>query len=239
MGRDRQALPERRTGGPTIATSVYEQLRHDIIVGLLAPGTRLGSDFLRLRYRVGISPVREALNRLAAEKLVCVQDQRGFHVAGVSRQDLSDLIQMRCWIEETALRQAILRGDAAWEEAIVIAFHRLSRTPRSAVQGAYRFNPEWETQHRDFHRALIACCGSARLLDSWSLLSDQADRYRQLAAASSYPDRAEGDEHRALMDAVVARDPDRAVALQAAHIRKTEAIIIDSGMALPPSVVAA
>jgi len=65
-----------RAGGPTIATSVYDQIRRDIITGVLAPGYKLGSTGLRERYKVGISPVREALNRLVAEKLVCFEDRK-------------------------------------------------------------------------------------------------------------------------------------------------------------------
>ncbi len=42
-----------------------------------------------------------------------------------------------------------------WEEGIVLAFHRLSRTPRSISESEYQTNPEWEARHRAFHRAIM------------------------------------------------------------------------------------
>jgi GntR family carbon starvation induced transcriptional regulator len=227
-----------RTRGQTIATSVYDRLRLDIISGELAPGVKLPSAHLRERYQAGISPVREALNRLVAESLVCFEDQKGFHVAGVGSDDLADLIQTRCWIEEIALRESIRNADGAWEDALVVAFHHLSRVPRSASSETYEFNPEWERHHRAFHMALIENCGSQRMLAYCELLADQSNRYRQLAAAISYPTRNERDEHEALMNAAIARDVDVALALYREHLRLTHDIIARSEFMRPNGKIA-
>ena len=55
----------------TLAESIYRRLRQDILWGVLAPGEPLRSDELRSGYAVGISPLREALSRLLAERLAC------------------------------------------------------------------------------------------------------------------------------------------------------------------------
>jgi GntR family carbon starvation induced transcriptional regulator len=238
MALKKNTKRDSRAGGPTIATSVYDRVRDDILTGALAPGHRLGTDQLRGRYDVGISPVREALNRLLAEKLVCFEDQKGFHVAGIGEEDLYDLIQMRCWAEETALRASMANTTPEWEESIVLAYHRLSRTPRSAQTEKFEFNPEWEVLHRDFHTAFLANCGSPRLLAHCKLLADQSKRYRQLAASISYPTRTERDEHKALMDATLSGDVEAAVEAHHAHLRKTLEIIIDSGLSLPLGKIA-
>lgn len=224
---------ENRAGRPTTATSVYEEIRRDIINGALAPGLKLGSTNLRERYKVGISPVREALNRLTAEKLVCFEDQKGFHVAGIGSEDLNDLTQTRCKIEEIALRESIANGDDAWEDAIVLAFHRLSRVPRSAATDGFEFNPEWEELHHAFHATMLSNCQSPRILAFCDLLADQANRYRQLAASISYPHRSEKNEHQDLMEAVIARDVETAVTLHHAHLSRTNEIIVESGLSLP------
>lgn len=223
-----------KTGSTTVASSVYDQIRADILTGSLRPGEKLRSEFLRGRYNAGISPVREALNRLATERLVCREDQRGFHVAGVSKADLAALTQTRCWLEEIALRESIERGGQAWEERIVLAFHRLSRTPRSSSKTRYVYNAEWERLHRDFHLALIADCGSHWLIGFCAQLLDHSDRYRQLAAAVSYPKRKERSEHQALMRAILDRDADRAVALACAHYRKTADIVLKADLKFIP-----
>src|SRR5262245_57438916 len=111
----------------TLATHALHALRKNILDGVLAPGSRLRIDELRLRFGMGASPLREALSQLAAEGLVQRLDQRGFRVATADPAELSDLIASRCLIEAAALRASIAAGDEAWEERIVIAHRRLSR----------------------------------------------------------------------------------------------------------------
>jgi DNA-binding GntR family transcriptional regulator len=221
------AKSDGKTGGTgaTLATSVYDRMREDILTGKLPPGDKLRADFLRARYGVGTSPMREALNRLAADGLVVHEDQRGFRVSAVSTAELEELLKTRCWLEEIALRQSIAHGDSAWEEAIVLSFHRLSRQPRSASETSYTFNPEWENLHHEFHRGLIAACGSRWLVGYCDQLNDQTLRYRQIAAQFDDPRRNEVDEHREIMEATIARDDDLAVKLLIRHFEDTDQLI--------------
>ena len=212
----------------TLATSVYDRLRSDILAGTLPPSERLRVEFLRTRYGVGTSPVREALNRLSTDGFVVQEDQKGFRVAAVSREDLSEVTKTRCWIEEVAVRQSIANGDLEWEEGIVLALHRMSRVPHSASTETYVANPEWERLHRAYHRALIAACESKLLIDFCEQLADQAIRYCQLATEMIYPRHSELDEHRSIMEKVIARDADSAVAMLQAHYRRTEETIVES-----------
>jgi DNA-binding GntR family transcriptional regulator len=146
--------------GATLATSVYGQIRADILTGLLSPGEKLRTEHLSKRYQAGNSPIREALNRLSVDGFVTREEQRGFRVATVSKEELSELIDTRCWLEEIAVRNSILNRDTKWEENLVLAFHRLSRTPWSTRKNEFMRNPEWDELHCDFHMALIAACGS-------------------------------------------------------------------------------
>ena len=211
--------------GGTLASSVYDMMRQDILKGDLPPGEKLRVEYLRDRYGVGASPIREALNRLSVDGVVVRVDQKGFRVAEVSVAELDELIKTRCWLEETAIRESIAAGDDAWEERLVLAFHRLSKTPRSADQVTSAMNPDWEVLHRAFHLALIGACGSRWLISYCEQLNDLADRYRQLAV---YPRRNELDEHKAIMDAAVNRKPDDAVEVLVDHYRRTADIIRDS-----------
>jgi len=220
---DRQEI-----NGGTLASDVYGRLRHDILSGDLPPGEKLRAESLRDRYSVGNSPIREALNRLSSDGLVVREDQKGFHVATVSRSELAELVRTRCWLEEIGLRQSIDGGGTEWEENLVLAFHRLSRVPRSSDQRTYSANPEWETLHRAFHMALIAASGSRWLESFCSQLNDQADRYRQFAVAASYPKRNELDEHQGIFEAAIDGDADEAVKRLHAHYRRTADIILNS-----------
>lgn len=213
----------------TLVASAYERLRADVISGRWAPGQKLGIEALRDHYVTGATPVREALNRLAAEGWVLYLEQRGFAVAPVSEDALRELVQTRIWVETLALRKSMERKDAGWEESVVLALHRLSKTARSLSTEAYDENPEWESLHRAFHMALVGHCGSRWLTAFCEQLYEQAYRYRQLAVKRAYKYRNEFDEHRAVVDAILVADPDAACAALQAHYTKTTRIILDAG----------
>jgi len=218
---------------PTLASSVYERLRADILRGELLPGDKLRIEFVSERYEAGHSPVREALNRLSSDGLVDRRDQRGFYVAAASMADLLELTRTRCWLEEIGLRESMRAFTHEWEEGVVLAQHRLARIPRSISPDEYQENPEWESLHRAFHRSLIAGCGSRWLLGFCEQLADQAYRYRQLSVQRVYPKRKEKDEHESIVNAIFKRDADTAVALLNEHYRKTANIIVESGEVVP------
>jgi GntR family transcriptional regulator, carbon starvation induced regulator len=229
--KESMSLSIRENEAATLASTVYEQLRRDIVSVRLEPGEKLRVEALRTRYGVGGSPVREALNRLSAEGLVWQQDQKGFRVAPVSQQELEELTRTRCWVNETALRDSIECGDQVWEEAIVLAFHRLSRTPGRLGDGS--LNPAWEKQHRAFHAALISACRSRWLLNFAEMLFDCADRYRHLAdAVRPRSKRNVEAEHRGILEATIARQADKAVALLNAHVNKTADSVQGSQVAM-------
>jgi GntR family transcriptional regulator, carbon starvation induced regulator len=213
-----------RPSAPTTLTSaVYERLRRDILVGRLAPGEKLRIDALRAAYEVGASPLREALNRLSAEGLVTQEDQRGFRVPPVSLEDLKELTRTRCWLNEVALRESIAQGGTAWEERVVLTHHRLSRTP-VPNDAAAKLDSEWERRHREFHAALLSACGSRWLTGFCESLFDQADRYRYLSLYA-HEHRDFVGEHRAIMEAALARNTELAVGLLNQHVNKTAELV--------------
>lgn len=220
------------TGTPsTLASAVFEKLRLDILEGCIPPGEKLRIEALRERYGVGASPLREALNRLTAMHLVEQVDQRGFRVPSVSLEEFDELSRTRCWVNEIAIREAIAHATQAWEEEIVLAFHRLWRAP-VVLEGGH-LNREWEVLHRRFHAALIATCPSKWLLNFHETLFDYADRHRHLRAQHA---RAEGDatlEHREIMEAVVQRDVERAVRLLNAGILSLRPEGLPAAQAVP------
>jgi GntR family transcriptional regulator, carbon starvation induced regulator len=217
---DRDTAGE-EAGFGTLASSVHARLRHDILRGVFRPGEKLPIDALCARYGIGATPLREALNRLSAEDLVSRVDQRGFRVAPVSLADLEELTKTLCWIGSLGLREAIRNGDAAWEEAVLLAAHRLSRVEREGTEGYSSFNPEWEARHRAYHLTLISACGSRWLVDFYALLLDRNTRYRYLAFADASERRDAEAEHRAITDAVLARDADHAAEAAEKHMRRT------------------
>ena len=91
----------------TLSDQAYTRLRHDVIHGDFAPGSKLGIEQLRAAYAVGATPLREALHRLSAEGFVVVEGQRGFRVADISARELRELTELRIAIEAAAAKQVL------------------------------------------------------------------------------------------------------------------------------------
>src|ERR1700709_1648804 len=167
-------------GPDTLSERAASLVEQDIIAGVLAPGARLGIVDLVRRYDIGATPLREGLSRLISRGLIVGIGQRGFRVADVSREDLEDITRIRTVIEIEALRLAMTQGDDAWEAGILSALHQMrrhiQRTGNEFREGA----PDFDRLHKAFHTALLAACGSKRLLTAHSDLYDQAYRYRRV-----------------------------------------------------------
>ncbi|MGH7190355.1 MAG: GntR family transcriptional regulator [Acetobacteraceae bacterium] len=205
--------------------SVLAEIRLDILTCWWMPNERLTLEALRGRYQVGWSPIREALMRLVAEGHVSLEHNKGFRVAGVSRDDLVDLMRSRIEIESIALRWSIRNGGIEWEADVLAALHRLSRHrklhrtgPRG---GSVATNPDWSKEHRAFHEALVGACDSPTILAIRRTLFEKAERYVALAIIAKAPPRDEHAEHEAIMKAALARDVDSAVRLNRQHIERT------------------
>ena len=201
----------------TLVESSYNRLRSDIIAGKLVPGAKLRIEELREVYRIGASPLREALNRLAGEGFVTVEEQRGFKVAPISMNDLQDLSRMRIMLECEALRESIRNGDDEWEANLVAAHHRLQKAEQSYGKNL----GEWERRNEEFHEALVAACASPWLLRLRHILYEQHKRYRFIAILTRDENRDVHLEHLKIMEATLSRDMDAACAATEFHIQRT------------------
>ncbi|HEY1981942.1 MAG TPA: FCD domain-containing protein [Xanthobacteraceae bacterium] len=205
----------------TLNASVLAQLRSDIIACRLMPNERLRVEALRERYGMGFSPIREALMRLEAEGLVELEQNKGFRVSEVSRENLFDLMRTRIEIESIALRWSLEKGGVEWEADLLGAFHRLSRQTKIDPANPDAISEAWSKEHADFHAALVAASGSPTLLSIRARLFEQAERYVALSIMSSGPLRDDVTEHKNLMRAALNREVDKAVELNRVHITRT------------------
>lgn len=212
----------------TRAEAVYRQFRQDILWGKLPPGAPLRSDELRRTYNIGISPLREALSRLASERLVISSGQRGFRVAPVTMEDILDTMETRIVLESEALTRSIHSRSLAWETDVVSSFHALSRIdlPEGPGEQAER----WASYHRKFHMALLAGCSSSWMVILASSLFDHAERHRIIALhnLSASGTRNAANEHQKIMEAALAGNAKAAVAALDHHYRATADMVAQS-----------
>lgn len=205
----------------TLAEKAHQALRHDIIRGEFAAGRPLRLADLSKRYGMGFSPLREALNRLHAERLVTSESLRGFRVAPLSLEELEDAVSTRILVEKEALRASIRLGDDNWAAGIVSALYALN------LQAARANEPDgiWalEARHHAFHRELLSACGSPWKMAFFERLYAATERYRipVLLNAGLSASRDVQAEHGALAEATLDRDADAACRLLTEHYLKT------------------
>ena len=213
----------------------YERLKADLLRSRIAPGAPLVVAGLKARYGLGWTPLREALSRLEAEGLVISERNRGYRVAPVSAAAIRDLQLARRTVEEALLMRSIEAGDADWEARIVAAHHRLSLTPAPEPGIDDAGMSLWEERHDAFHAALLSAGRSESLSRFQQQITEQLQRHHRHMlfdpqARHGLPQAAMADfralvertlglaHHTELMDAALARDSARAVALLVEHI---------------------
>jgi DNA-binding GntR family transcriptional regulator len=201
----------------TIEAQVFERLRDDLKSNRFLPGQRLKFDEMRMKYEVGVSPLREALFRLTELGLVTQEGQKGFRAAEASNEDLTHIIANRLFLEKRAVEASLNVGDERWENAVVAAFHQLNKATRARPETEEEYFA-WERHHAGFHYALVAGCGSTWLLRAWRSVFDQAERYRRLAVQAGHWKVSQKSDHALLLESALARDVPTTLELLGSHI---------------------
>lgn len=211
-------LPQ-KVSKPTLAGQIEAQLRHDILHGILAPGSKLNLDKLRVSLNVGLSPLREAVTRLVSDGLIEVAAQRGYTVTPISVANLEEVCALRLELEPYALRKSIVNGGLDWETAVMGALYRLNKTDR--IPGDARSLAAWEAANNAFHLTLIARCDMPLLAKMHNSLVAMNDRYRHIYLQAVAIQRDVIDEHTTIAEAAVERRADDACALLTRHIERS------------------
>lgn len=201
----------------SIGGTTYSQIKTDIIFGVLAPGAKLKLEALKAQYHTSNSTLRETLNRLSSDGFVVAEEQRGFFVKPVSREDLIEISQLRILLEGHALRQSIAHGDAEWEGNLVAAHHKLSLVEKRLLDDQLPDKKSWKQYDWEFHLALIKACDGPNILQLHGKLFDQYLRYQMLVLTNR--GAVAVDEHKQMLEAALNRDIDRSLQLLDEHVR--------------------
>lgn len=188
----------------TRAEQVYQSLRERIVTVALEPGARLIERDLAAEFEVSRIPLREALQRLAADGLVTTVPGQGSIVTVPTPKDIEDLLDVRAGLEPLAAR---LAATGAGPEALA----RL----RACVRP--QDDPEALTEaNAAFHREVTAAANNPLLAQIMGPLEARM-RWLFHLAVDRDPDR-QRLEHAALLEALEAADPDRAAAIALEHV---------------------
>lgn len=217
-------------GSTSVVSNLVNELRRDISLGTLEPGQKLRIEVIRSTYGVSAPSVREALSVLTGERFVTAVDQRGFSVANVSVQELTDLTRVRAELEKLALGWSIENSTREWRSAVVAKHHILTEVEGEFSTSIETSIMDWDEANRDFHLALSMNCSSESLIDLIKSQYDLTRRYRLMAYGRIASSRQKADwlqrsivEHAAIKDAVLQSDTRAATDVLGAHITKAQA----------------
>ncbi len=205
---------------PASSLDIYWDMRKRMIAAEFGAGDKLKPDELRDRYGCAASTIREVLFRLSCDRLVSFQDQRGFRVPEVSRETLHELTDLRALVEREGARLSIERGDLEWEADLTAAHHKLTHVETSISKGAQDYNHVLAASEWQFHRTLISACGSETLKDHYRDVHDRQRLSLVLAAGGTAYRDGNIAEHKAILDAALARDAKLCDELLDAHLHR-------------------
>lgn len=153
------------------ADQVFDSLRTAIVSGRLAPGQPLRDRELAEQLGVSRTPVREALQRLAATGLVIGSD-RGWSVAPLTEQDIRELFEIRRVFEPIGISRLATGGTLETRDRLVSFFDdfRDGLPPERYL--------EYLERDREFHKIIVNSSANSRIRYLYALMEDQIHRRR-------------------------------------------------------------
>lgn len=200
----------------TLSTQCYMALEKAILEGSILPGERLQCEELKQRFQFGLSPLREALSKLAAYNFASFEENKGYTVTKRTKSAFIDTVNTFAAIECLCLRHAIIHGDDRWEGDIVAALHQLKKLE---TQGKVDYSL-WAPANRRFHNALVAACPLEGLKNIRDHLYLQHEWYLQLSYKLTDDTglHTNHEEHKAIAELVIDRNSELAVKKLHQHI---------------------
>jgi len=192
----------------TISIQVAQELRRRILAGEYPQGVKLQQEQIAAELGVSRSPVREALGQLEAEGLVVLTPQKGAQVSPISRDEISELFELRLLVEPHLLALAI---PAMTEADIHKATAIISEMADIALAG-------WSDANWRLHETLYAPAGRPGMLKLLRRTHETIGRYIRMQVMATNGRADAHKEHKLILDACRKRDVEKAVRLLQEHI---------------------
>ncbi|MBN1657181.1 MAG: GntR family transcriptional regulator [Anaerolineae bacterium] len=194
-----------------LSDKAYELIRHQIITLQLPPLAPIDEQSLMTELDLGRTPIREALQRLAAEGLVFLAPRRGIFVADISITDLQKIFEARMCLEGFCARLAAERASASQLEQLSEVIERLDQVAHDDSRGLMEIDEE-------FHELLYKAADNEFLGDTLRRLHALSFRLWHLVLDRLGDVRGAMEQHREIAEALKARDGESAESLLRQHI---------------------
>ena len=194
---------------------VFHTIREDILSGKYEKGEELKEIAIGNELGVSRTPVREALRQLELEGLVNIIPNKGAYVIGISLKDIQDIYEIRSLLEGLCTRWAV---EAITDEQLKALEENVDLSEYYATKGD--FNKVFELDSR-FHEILYEASGSKTINHLLSDYHHYVQRVRRVTIAIEGRAYKSNGEHRNILNAVKAKNPEEAEKLATAHVLNT------------------
>lgn len=199
------------SGSDSLIEQAYQAIRSMILDLSLPPGASVSIPELAGRLGMSRTPVNQAIARLKSEGLVVTQPRRGMSVRVLTVADLQEIYQVVAALEGQAAYLAALRAGE-------VQLEQLEETlERQEIALAADDLAGWQAADGDFHRSLALASGNQRLVDVLRLMDGQLRPVGSAALLWRPKPTVSTADHRAVLAAIKARDPQAARQLHLAH----------------------
>jgi DNA-binding GntR family transcriptional regulator len=193
---------------------VHKAILSDIVTGVFGPGKRLKVAELCNRYGLSPMPIREALQQLQGEGLVIMSPNKGASVRPIDRKFVADIYQIRGALYSIIYADAVAGADTALDEALVEIQKRFDEMMRNGELNACA------QQNRLLHATIEARCRNREVANLMARYSNLTSSLRDLFGYNITRLQNISDEHWLIIDAILARDVDRAITAAQHHVRR-------------------
>ena len=202
---------------------VYEELKRQILVGEIAPGTRMMEVELAEDMGVSRTPVREAIRKLEKEGLVTIEPRRGAYASDISIKDMVDVLEVRQMLEGMA---ASMAAQKVTEEE-KLDFVEANSAYKNAVK---KGNIEEIIRYDElFHQLIVSYSGNKTLNQLLSQVQELALRFRYIY----YDDFSRYEnmpvEHEEIEEAIISGDTQKAKVVAEEQVERLKKFVIDEG----------
>lgn len=197
---------------PLKVERAYDELKHLIVTLRLAPGAHIDEKELMATLNIGRTPLREAVLRLAHERLIVHSPRRGAWISQLSITDLQQMLEARTMIDAIVARRAaerIMTEDVEALEALLETAHQIleEQDSEDLVNVDFRF-----------HSRIAHCCGNSYFAAFSDRVNSAMLRYWHLSSRNSQTLPTWEGNHRELLRAIASGDPDIAELQARRHV---------------------
>ncbi|TLF48150.1 GntR family transcriptional regulator [Halomonas urmiana] len=205
----------RRIQTTSLAQEAYEVLQRMIVRGELAPGERIAEPALCEQLGISRTPLREALRMLASDGLIATRRNRNAVVTLIDPRELEHLFEVEAGIESLAVSLAAQRMTNTELKQLETLQERLEKLHAKGDRDGYF------ALNQRIHALLVAGAKNPVLEETHRRLLGRLERARYLALDRIGRWQESTDEHRAILEALKARDGERARRLLIDHVQHT------------------